>query len=102
MCGGATIYAVLNEAFKLLQKYIDELRHDSTEKPLYSIRAAIAKLRKPQLFFFNNNTIIIIIIIIIIKFQQQRNDRVYYEVTTSVSTVSRLYRGSKVNVLHGM
>ena len=36
------------------------------------------------------------------KFQQQRNHKVYYEVTASVQMVSRLYRGSKVNVLHGM
>ena len=36
------------------------------------------------------------------KFQQQRNHQGYYEVTTSVQTVSRLYRGSKVNVWHGM
>ena len=36
------------------------------------------------------------------KFQQQRNHQVYYEVTTSVQTVLRLYRGSKVNVLHEM
>ena len=35
------------------------------------------------------------------NFQQQRNHHVYYEVT-SVQTVSRLYRGSKVNVLHEM
>ena len=36
------------------------------------------------------------------KFMQQRYHQVYYELTTSVQTVSRLYRGSKVNVLHGM
>ena len=36
------------------------------------------------------------------KFQQQRNHQVYYEVTTSVQTVSRIYRGSKLDVWHGM
>ena len=36
------------------------------------------------------------------KFKQQRNYQVYYDVTTSVQTVSRLYCGSKVNVWHGM
>ena len=36
------------------------------------------------------------------QFQQQRNHQVYYEVTTSIQMVSRLHRGSKVNVWHGM
>ena len=33
------------------------------------------------------------------KLQQQRNQQQYYEVTISVQTVSRLYRGSKKNCL---
>ena len=36
------------------------------------------------------------------KIPAARNHQVYYEVTASVQTVSRLYRGSKVNVRHGM